>query len=193
VLKIWGEFIVTPPDATTLGKLTSSYVSSGYQLKPLLEQILSHPLLFESLAEPNMLKPPIVYVVGSMRAVGAGVTDASPSQNLDAMGQVPYFPPTVAGWEGGLSWLNTNTALARFGFVGELLNKSTIADVIGETPAAAYDRAYAAVGSPWLAPGTQSAVRDYATRAGSNSPKLRKERQLMLRALMLAGPDAQVM
>ena len=39
------------------------------------------------------------------------------------MGQVPYFPPTVAGWEGGLSWLNTNTALARFGFVGQLLSK----------------------------------------------------------------------
>jgi uncharacterized protein (DUF1800 family) len=193
ILKIWSEFIVTPPDDATLNKLTSSYTSSGYQLKPLLEQILSHPLLFESLAEPNMLKPPIVYVVGSMRALGVGVTDDSPTQHLDAMGQVPYFPPTVAGWEGGLSWLNTNTALARFGFVGELLNKATIADVLGETAAAAYDRAYAAVGSPWLAAGTQSAIRDYASRAGASSPKLRKERQLMLRALMLAGPDAQVM
>lgn len=193
VNKIWSEFIVSPPDPATLSKLTSSYVSSGYQLKPLLEQILSHPLLFESLAEPNMLKPPVVYVVGAMRALGAGVTDSSPSDNLDQMGQVPYFPPTVAGWEGGLSWLNTNTALARFGFVGQLLNLSTIADVLGETPAAAYDRAYAAVGSPWLAPGTQSAIHDYATRAGSTNPKLRKERQLLLRALMLAGPDAQVM
>jgi len=193
VLKLWGEFIVSPPDAATLSKLTSSYVSSGYQLKPLLEQILSHPLLFESLSEPNMLKPPVVYVVGAMRALGAAIEDATPADNLDAMGQVPYFPPTVAGWEGGLSWLNTNTALARFGFVGQLLNTTTIADVLGETATAAYDRAYAAVGSPWLAPGTQTAIRDYASRAGSSSPKLRKERQLLLRALMLAGPDAQVM
>ena len=65
--------------------------------------------------------------------------------------------------------------------------------MLGETPAAAYDRAYAAVGRPWLAAGTQAAIRDYATRAGSGNAKLRKERQLMLRALMLAGPDAQVM
>ena len=140
-----------------------------------------------------MVKPPIVYVIGAMRTLGVGVTDSTASDHLDAMGQVPYFPPTVAGWEGGLSWLNTNTALARFSFVATLVSRMTIDDVIGETPAAAYDRAYAGVGQPWLAPATQTAIRDYAGRAGSSNTKLRKERQLMLRALMLAGPDAQVM
>ena len=109
------------------------------------------------------------------------------------MGQTPYFPPTVAGWEGGLSWLNTNTALARFAFAGEALKNVKIDDVPNETAAAAYDRAYAAVGQPWLAAGTQTAIRDYAARAGSSNQKLRKERQLMLRTLMLAGPDGQVM
>jgi hypothetical protein len=45
---------------------------------------------------------------------------------------------------------------------------------------------------PWLAPSTQASILAFANRAGSASPKLRLERQLMLRALMLAGPDAQV-
>ena len=99
----------------------------------------------------------------------------------------------MAGWEGGLSWLNTNTALARFAFAGDALKNVKIDDVPGETASAAYDRAYAAVGRPWLAPGTQTAIRDYAARAGSANQKLRKERQLMLRSLMLAGPDGQVM
>ena len=68
--KIWGEFVVTPPDTATLGQARRAPTSSsGFQLKPLLEQILSHPLLFESLGEPNMLKPPVVYVVGAMRAL----------------------------------------------------------------------------------------------------------------------------
>lgn len=112
---------------------------------------------------------------------------------LGEMGQVPLFPPTVAGWEDGLAWLNTNTALARFNFVGQLLDAMDIDDILGETAAAAYDRAFAAVGGPWLAPGTQSAIRDYANQARSKSPDDRKQRQLLLRALMLAGPDAQVM
>ena len=70
------------------------------------------------------------------------------------MGQLPYFPPNVSGWEGGLSWLNTDTALARFAFVSALLANTKIADVPGrDAPRAAYARAYAAVGQPWLAAG----------------------------------------
>jgi len=191
--KLWNEFIAAPPDAATLAKLVATYTGGGMQLKPVLQQILTDPALFTSLDEPNMVKPPIVYVVGAMRSLAVGVTDSTATDHLDAMGQLPYFPPTVAGWEGGLSWLNTNTALARFGLVGTLLSQMTIDDTPGETAASAYDRAYAAIGQPWLAPGTQAAIHDFATRAGSGTSKLRKERQLMLRALMLAGPDAQVM
>ncbi len=98
-----------------------------------------------------------------------------------------------AGWEGGLAWLNTNTALARFDFIGQLLDSLNIEDVSGETATAAYDRAFAAVGSPWLAAGTHQAIRDYANKAKSKNSSDRKERQIMCRALMLAGPDAQVM
>ena len=47
---------------------------------------------------------------------------------------------------------------------------------------------------PWLSAGTQAAILDYAdARRGQARSKIRIERQLMLRALMLAGPDAQVM
>ncbi len=191
--KVWGEFITAPPDTATVARLADTYVKSGLKLKPLLQAVLTHPALFASLDEPDYVKPPIVYVVGAMRALGVGVTGSEPADFSDEMGQVPYFPPTVAGWEGGLSWLNTNTALARVGFVGSLLADAKIDDVPGEDAAAAYDRAVAASGSPWLAPATQAALRDYARRAAASSAKLRKERQLMLRALMLAGPDAQVM
>ena len=195
IRKLWYEFIASPPDQATLDDLIKTYNEGNLALKPLLEKILSHPQLFESLDEPNMIKPPVVYVVGAMRALGVGVTDSSPVDYMSSMGQVPYFPPTVAGWEGGLAWLNTNTALARFDFVGQLLNNPAVApqDVSGETATAAYDRAYAAVGLPWLAAGTQSAIRDYAKRAPAQSTTHRKQRQLMLRALMLAGPDGQVM
>ena len=33
---------------------------------------------------------------------------------LTNMQQRPYRPPNVAGWEGGMSWLNTNTVQGRF-------------------------------------------------------------------------------
>jgi uncharacterized protein (DUF1800 family) len=191
--KLWREFIVGAPDATSLRRLISTYTGNALQLKPLLQQILTHPALFTSLDEPDMVKPPVVYVVGAMRALGLTVTDSTAADDLNGMGQTPYFPPNVSGWEGGLSWLNTNTALARFSFVSQLLTKTVIADVPGETASAAYDRAYAAAGQPWLAAGTQSAIRNFAQTAPSAGVSQRKQRQLALRALMLAGPDAQVM
>ena len=67
------------------------------------------------------------------------------------MQQVPYDPPNVAGWEGGLAWLNTTTVQARFEFVKScqyLKHNPTgypgsqpVADVPGETAQAAFDRA----------------------------------------------------
>jgi hypothetical protein len=190
---LWSEFIVEEPDPATLQTLTSNYTSDGFQLKPLLQQILTHPLLFDSVDEPNMVKPPVVYVVGAMRALGLGITDSTASDYLDAMGQQPYFPPNVSGWEGGLSWLNTDTALARFSFISMLLSNVAIPDVPGETPDAAYERAYEATGSPWLAGGTQAAIRSFAQVANTSTVQDRAERQVALRALILAGPDAQVM
>jgi len=71
--------------------------------------------------------------------------------------------------------------------------RSYIVDVPNETPAAAFDRAYGAVGSPWMSAGTRAAIQDYANRASSKASKDRIGRQVMLRTLMLAGPDAQVM
>ena len=41
------------------------------QLQPLLRGILSHPLIFDSLEEPTMIKSPVVYTVGVLRATGA--------------------------------------------------------------------------------------------------------------------------
>jgi uncharacterized protein (DUF1800 family) len=193
VNSLWNEFIVEPPAATTLSKLTSTYTSSGLQLKPVLKLILTDPALFASIDEPDMIKPPVVYVVGAMRALGVGVTDTTANDYLDAMGELPYFPPNVSGWEGGLSWLNTDTALARFGLISSLLSNLKIEDVPGESAADAYARAYAATGRPWLAPGTQAALQGFAAAAPSSTADKRVQRQLGLRALILAGPDAQVM
>ena len=200
VTKLWGEFMPTPPDAATLRDLTRTYVGTGLRIKPLVRRILTHPRLLDSIREPNMIKPPIVQAIGTMKALGLGITDDSLYTALRDMGQLPYFPPTVAGWEGGLAWLNTNTALSRFALANRLLSLSYARlptkapeDVPGETPAQAVQRARAAVGRPWLAPKTVSSLMFYASTTRAASANDRVARQRALRAFMLGGPDAQVM
>src|SRR5207249_10089102 len=57
------------------------------------------------------------FTVGVLRAMDAPLRDWWQADSLDLMQQVPYAPPNVAGWEGGLSWLNTNTVRARFDLI----------------------------------------------------------------------------
>jgi hypothetical protein len=37
------------------------------------------------------------------------------------MGQVPFRPPSVKGWDGGAQWLNTQTMLARENFASSFM------------------------------------------------------------------------
>ena len=200
VAKLWREFIPAEPDPATLRDLVRAYRASKLRLKPLVRRILTHPAMLASIKEPNMIKPPVVQAVGTMKALGLSITDDSLYNGLRDMGQIPYFPPTVAGWEGGTAWLNTNTALSRFAMANRMLTLAYAKlpakapeDVTGETPAQAFARAHAAVGAPWLAKPSISSLRYYAAHARAVSANDRIARQRVLRAFMLGGPDAQVM
>ncbi|MDH3724679.1 MAG: DUF1800 domain-containing protein [Thermoleophilia bacterium] len=195
VTKLWNEFITLPPDKATVTDLIRTYKKGGTQIRPVIRKILTDPAMFANV-EPDMIKPPIVYSVGAMRALGRGITSSQLSNALDEQGQEPYFPPTVAGWEGGLSWLNTNTALARFDFANALVNDDAyeIKDPgSSESHTAAFTNAWNAVGRPWLAPKTRSALLFFSKNAPADNEDDRIARQRVLRTFMVGGPDGQVM
>ena len=63
----------------------------------------------------------------------------------------------------------------------------------GETAPALVERAHASIGRPWLAPATRDALLAYATMAPTGSQAQRRQRFYTVQALMLGGPDGQVM
>jgi uncharacterized protein (DUF1800 family) len=200
VRKLWNEFHHVPIPDDALADCVATYTAGGQlQLKPLLRKILSHPLIFDRLDEPPLVKPPVVFVVGVLKAMGAPLRDYFAHDALDQMQQLPYHPPNVAGWEGGLSWLNTGTATARFQWVVtaqyvKWSNANPVPDAgPGETPQQAFDRAYAESASPWLSSATRQQILNGPAQLPADTASRRHERQYALRALMLGGPDAQVM
>jgi len=202
VRKLWGEFVSQPLPQATLDSLVATYTAGGaLKIKPLLRGILTHPLLLSSLDEPDMIKPPIVYAVGVLKALGVPMKDYVVRQELTRMQQVPYYPPNVAGWEGGVAWMNTNTAQSRFDYVLFCFymkykwypGASSLADVPGESATQAFDRAYALAGSPWLSGASRTQLQSMASSMAASSAALRRQRVYALLAYMLGGPDAQVM
>ena len=195
VRKLWHEFIVAEPDDRTVAQLVAVYTAGGaLAIRPLVRRILLDPAIFESLSEPNMIKPPVVYAAGVVRTTGAPIRDTWQTASLSRMGQLPYNPPNVAGWEGGLSWMSTNAVQARFDFVIRCLHLlPALPDITGETAGAAFDRAWRAVGRPWLSAASRSELLAVAAKAPAATPGQRLGRQNALRALILGGPDGQVM
>lgn len=193
--KLWENFIVTPPSPATMSDLIRVYRRGKFQLKPVVRRILTDPMMLESVNEPNMIKPPAVYVAGLMRGLGLPITDTQPVRDLESIGQVPYFPPTVAGWEGGLEWVNTNTVQARFNIASRLLARPEVAakDPGEGNGEKAFRAAHKAVGRPWMSRSSSSVLLEYAKATPKDTPAQRTDLQLLLRAFMLGGPDAQVM
>ena len=70
---------------------------------PLVGAILAHPALYRHLDAPNMVKSPVVFVAGALRSSGQGIERDSWGWLLGGMGQYPFRPPSVAGWDWGTS------------------------------------------------------------------------------------------
>src|SRR4051812_9651623 len=109
VTKLWSYFIPTPPSAETQAALQRLYLDSGYGIRPVVEAILMHPDFYDG---PAMVKPPVVYNAGILRAMGRGV-DRDWAWLGSLAGQQLFFPPNVSGWDDS-TWLDTSRWRARF-------------------------------------------------------------------------------
>jgi hypothetical protein len=203
VEKLWRFFVTEPLDSRTRKSLVKTYTRSKLRIEPVVAQILGHPALYARLDRPDMVKSPVVFLAGALRAVGGGVQRSSWSWLSDGMGQRLFRPPSVAGWDWGPAWLSTNTVRNRFQVVSYLLgdggplripDKST---PVGISVEDAIEQARAATGRPWTSPETDAALVKLATTMVANTKTWERQtradhRQRALRHLLLSGPDAQL-
>ena len=130
VAKLWGYFIPVPPPPRTRAGLERLYRRSGHDVRPVVAAILRHPLLYEG---PRMVKPPVVYTAGLLRALGRGIDTDAWSWLTPMTGQTLFEPPNVAGWDDD-RWLDTGTWRARWMVANYALEGHTL-DPKGKHPA----------------------------------------------------------
>ena len=200
--KLWSFFVTAPLDGATRKLLVRTYRSSGYRIAPVVATILAHPALYAELDAPDMIKAPVVAVAGALRATGRPVDVDSWAWLLDTMGQAPFAPPSVAGWEWGPAWLSTTTMRARFEVATYLTVKGPLEvedDSVDPTWDAArqLDAALAATGRPWISAATRETLLRTAASMNTGLKKwevqtMATQTQRALRHLLLSGPDAQL-
>ncbi|MGH9225556.1 MAG: DUF1800 domain-containing protein [Acidimicrobiales bacterium] len=109
----------------------------------LMGAMLRHPEFGSAAVRGGLVKEPIVYVAGTLRAFGlrAASPGASTLPTLNNLGQQPFVPPNVGGWPQNGYWLTTTFALSRLRFASTLVQRADLSAVagvgVGERPSAA--------------------------------------------------------
>jgi uncharacterized protein (DUF1800 family) len=132
--KLWTFFAGEEPPPALANALANSFRASGFCFKPLLRAMFSSQEFYASGIIRKQVKSPVHWLVGAVRVLER---ELPPPQVCVALtrnlGQNLFAPPNVKGWDGGLSWITTNTLLSRYNEAATLLDGDV--SVLRTTPA----------------------------------------------------------
>lgn len=96
---------------------------NNYQLKPLLRTLFLSRNFYGPAAMGTHIKSPVQLVVSTYKNLGLSELPGNPDFNetTTALGQTLFWPPTVAGWAQGRSWITPGLLLERGNYVQGVL------------------------------------------------------------------------
>ncbi len=136
----WLAFPVGP-NHPVVAELAPLYAKNR-RVGSLLESILNHPEFVSDQSTTGLVKQPVEYVVGTLRALR--LTTASFSSGyvmniLTKLGQQLFNPPTVGGWGANGFWLSTSASLTQLDFAQAAANLGDLSRIEDEAPRARTD------------------------------------------------------
>ena len=113
--KLWNYFAGTPPSPGLNEALAACFRDSGNQFKPVLRAMFLSEEFYAPDVIRNQVKSPAQWLVGSSRMLERELPGPLVCSRLTKnLGQELFLPPNVKGWDGGMSWITTNSLLARY-------------------------------------------------------------------------------
>ncbi|WP_223607251.1 DUF1800 family protein [Chryseobacterium sp. OSA05B] len=112
--KIYKFFVNENADSKIIEQLSTTFYNSGYDIKKLMTDIFSSTWFYDKKNIGNRIKSPIELMAGIMRMLPMNIQNP---ENLivyqKLLGQMLLYPPNVAGWPNGKSWIDSSTLLVR--------------------------------------------------------------------------------
>jgi uncharacterized protein (DUF1800 family) len=158
-----------------------------------IETVLRSRLFHSEECRTRRVKGPVAFAIGAVRALELFSPPPDPVDleiHLTRMGHRLYFPPSVAGWPGGLAWLDGQSLVARTNFAAWLTEPSTWG---GKDPLATLAGRHGfTTPDEWIdALATLLLPAPISTTSRTLCEHQRPDRHLMTRRL-LSLPEAQV-
>ena len=113
--KIWKFFAYEATDPKLIDALASEFRNVQYEIRPFMKQVFSAQEFYGTEALNSQIKSPVQFLVQAFRTMPIALPESSVLEfAFRQMGQVPFYPPSVKGWDGGNSWINTATLTFRY-------------------------------------------------------------------------------
>lgn len=113
--RLWRYFGSEEANPDVSGAMAERLRASGLEFRPVLRELFLSRAFYEPGVVRQQVKGPVQWLVGSCKALGQPLPPAVVAQQLlRQLGQVLFAPPSVKGWDTGVSWISTNTLLDRY-------------------------------------------------------------------------------
>ena len=125
--KIYRYFVNENIDETKIKYLSSRFLKNNYDIAKLLEDIYTSEWFYEPQNIGNKIKSPIELLAGIRRYLPLTL-DNDDAQLLfeKVLGQILFYPPNVAGWACGKSWIDSSTLMVRLQIPQVLSSKDSL-------------------------------------------------------------------
>jgi uncharacterized protein (DUF1800 family) len=124
--KLYRAFVAEEPDPPPelIEPLADTLRSSDDSIRRLMGTILRSRHFYSEASYRHRIKSPVEFTVGLLRMLEV----PRPKVNLMAaatactkQGQELFAPPSVSGWDGGTSWINSSTLLERLNWASDVV------------------------------------------------------------------------
>jgi uncharacterized protein (DUF1800 family) len=120
--KIWKFFVYDDPEPNLVDALASEFRNARYELQPFMKSLFLSEDFYGSQARNSQIKSPVQFLVQALRTLPIPLPDSNVVEfAFRQLGQIPFFPPNVKGWDGGKSWINTATLTFRYKLAHQLV------------------------------------------------------------------------
>ena len=107
---VYGHIVGGEPTPDRLDQLAATFRSNDLEIRPLLEALVTSPEFFAG--RGNRARSTVEFTLAAIATLGFSSLESDPWR-MWQMGQVPWYPPNVAGWPGDERWLTGTQVLAR--------------------------------------------------------------------------------
>ncbi|MEO8405913.1 MAG: DUF1800 domain-containing protein [Chitinophagaceae bacterium] len=112
--KIYRFFVNEQIDPVHVEWLSDRFYKSGYEISKLMEDIFTSDWFYEEKNIGAKIKSPIELLAGIQRMLPMTLENEESLIVLQRiLGQMLFYPPNVAGWPGGRTWIDSSTLMMR--------------------------------------------------------------------------------